>query len=103
MKPPPTFTKETTVSTKLVKNFFERRLEKNDFESEDLQTSKWSVDWWLGFRIFPLVENSVNDEEKTIGKKKLATEMSWGARIQSTMWINSASIVLALKIRENTQ
>ena len=47
----------------------------------------WSVDWWLGFRIFPLVEHSVKDAEKTVGQKKLSTEMSWGARIQSTMWI----------------
>ena len=87
MKPPPSFTKNRQVTTKLVNNFFERGPEKENFDSENLHTNKWSVDWWLGFRIFPLVEHSVKDEEKTIGQEKWPTEKSWGARIRSTMWI----------------
>ena len=45
------------------------------------------MDWWLGFRIFPLVKHSVKDEERTIGQEEWSTEKSWGARILSTMWI----------------
>ena len=52
--------KSHKVSTKLFNNFFQRESVEDDKKSEQWQKSMWSVDWWLGFRIFPLVENSAS-------------------------------------------
>ena len=80
MKPPSSFESNRKVSKKLVNNFFERRSEKENFDSEDLHTNKWSVDCWLGFRIFPLVEHSLKDEEKNYRPKKMVNRKIMGGK-----------------------
>ena len=96
------------VSTKVVNNFFEWGSDQQDLKIDDLQTSMWSVDWWLGFRILPIIEHSVKEEEKIIGQRQLPARMSWGARFWSTLWImwiamHTVHDVPPLKLREMTQ
>ena len=87
VKPSPISSKKREVKTKLVNTFFKRESIRKNIDSEDLHTNEWSVDWWLGFRIFPLVKHSVKYKERTIGQKEWSTEKSWVARILSTLWI----------------
>ena len=80
-------TKKHEVTTKLLNNFFQRDSVENEEMSGQEQKNRWSVDWWVGFRILPLVEHSVKDEEKIIGQRQCPSKLSWGAGIWAALWL----------------
>ena len=47
----------------------------------------WSVDWWVGIRVLPLIEHSVKDEEEIIGQQQCPGKLSWGAGIWAALWL----------------
>ena len=81
------------MKTLLFNGIFQRESEEKEETSENKQEINRKVKCWVGTRTYPLVDHSIEQDEKNMGQKQHQNKLPWWTGVGAAMWLLWVAII----------